>query len=309
MKTAFVFSGQGAQFVGMGKDLVENSAAAKAVFEKADQTLSWSVSEVCFQGPEEKLRESRYCQVAVFTTSMACLAAFQEKFPGVTPVGCAGLSLGEYGALCCASYFSFEDALRLIARRAELMDEACRKEKGTMASILTNGSVTLDVFEKICAECGIYVANFNSPAQTVISGCVDGVAKAVELFKAVPGVKRVVPLNVAGAFHSGLMAEAGEALRPVLAEVRVQAPAVPVAQNVTGTVTEDYTLIKENLVRQVPGSVQWVSCVNTLSALGAEAFIEFGPGTVLSGLIRKIDSGKKVMNVSAFTDLDKIEIA
>ena len=297
MKTAFVFSGQGAQFVGMGKDLVENSAAAKAVFEKADQTLSWSVSEVCFQGPEEKLRESRYCQVAVFTTSMACLAAFQEKFPGVTPVGCAGLSLGEYGALCCASYFSFEDALRLIARRAELMDEACRKEKGTMASILTNGSVTLDVFEKICAECGIYVANFNSPAQTVISGCVDGVAKAVELFKAVPGVKRVVPLNVAGA------------LRPVLAEVRVQAPALPVAQNVTGTVTEDYTLIKENLVRQVPGSVQWVSCVNALSALGAEAFIEFGPGTVLSGLIRKIDSGKKVMNVSAFTDLDKIEIA
>ena len=293
MKTAFVFSGQGAQFVGMGKDLVENSAAAKAVFEKADQTLSWSVSDVCFQGPEEKLRESRYCQVAVFTTSMACLAAFQEKFPGVTPVGCAGLSLGEYGALCCASYFTFEDALRLIARRAELMDEACRKEKGTMASILTNGSVPLDVFEKICSGCGIYVANFNSPAQTVISGCVDGVAKAVELFKEVPGVKRVVPLNVAGAFHSGLMAEAGEALRPVLAEVKVQEPVLPVAQNVTGTVTEDYTLIKENLVRQVPGSVQWVSCVNALSALGAEAFIEFGPGTVLSGLIRKIDSGKK----------------
>ena len=308
MKTAFVFSGQGAQFVGMGKDLVENSAAAGKIFEKADKVLPWSVSGVCFEGPEEKLRESRYCQVAVFTTSMACLAAFQEKYPEVTPVGCAGLSLGEYGALCCASYFTFEDALRLLARRAELMDEACRKVPGTMASILTNGSVGQDVFEKICSDCGIYVANFNSPAQIVISGCVDGVAKAAELFKAVPGVKRVVPLNVAGAFHSGLMAEAGEALRPVLAEVSVQAPRIPVAQNVTGMVTEDPVQIKENLVRQVPGSVQWVSCVNTLSALGAEAFIEFGPGTVLSGLIRKIDSGKKVMNVSAFADLEKIEL-
>ena len=308
MKAAFIFSGQGAQKTGMGKDLYENSPAAAEIFRQANEILGWDIMDVCFNGPDEKLTESRCCQPAIFTVSMAALAAFREKFPMVKPVGAAGLSLGEYGALCCADYFSFSDGLRLVSKRAELMDAACRQAAGTMASILTNGSVTKETFQKICSDCGIWVANYNNPMQTVISGGVDGVAKAVEIFKTVEGVRRVVPLNVAGAFHSGMMTEAGEKLREVLAGVEVKRNDIPVAQNFTGTITEDYTKIKENLVRQVAGSVQWIGCVQALSTAGADTFIEFGPGTVLTGLIRKIDPSKKLLNVQSAEDLGKIVI-
>ena len=309
MKAAWVFSGQGAQKTGMGKDLFESSPAAAEIFREANRILNWDLMEVCFNGPDEKLTESKCCQPAIFTVSMAALAAFREKFPQAEPVGAAGLSLGEYGALCCAGYMSFADALKTVARRAELMDEACKKTPGTMASIITDGSVTIDTFKAICAEFGIWVANYNNPVQTVISGGMDGVAKAAEKFKAEPGVRKVIPLNVAGAFHSGLMAEAGEKLRGVLAPVPVQAPRIPVAQNFTGKITADHQEIKENLVHQVAGSVQWIGCVKALSEAGADTFIEFGPGTVLTGLIRKIDSSKTLLNVQSAADLDKITIA
>ncbi len=308
MKAAFIFSGQGAQKTGMGKTLYESSPAAAEIFRKANEILGWDLMEVCFNGPDEKLTESCCCQPAIFTVSMAALAAFREKFPVVKPVGAAGLSLGEYGALCCAGYFTFADGLRLVSKRAELMDAACRQAKGTMASILTDGSVTKETFLKICSDCGIWVANYNNPMQTVISGGVDGVGKAVEIFKTVPGVRRVVPLNVAGAFHSGMMAEAGEKLRAVLAAAEAKQCEIPVAQNFTGTVTADPGQIKENLVHQVAGSVQWIGCVQALSAAGADTFIEFGPGTVLTGLIRKIDPAKKLLNVQSAEDLGKMII-
>lgn len=309
MKAAFVFSGQGAQKTGMGKDLYDSSPAAADIFRQANDILGWNLMEICFNGPDEKLTESRCCQPAIFTVSMAALAAFREKFPGVKAVGAAGLSLGEYGALCCGGYMTFADGLKTVARRAELMDEACKKAPGTMASIITDGSVTAETFKKICADCGIWVANYNNPMQTVISGGVDGVAKAAEIFKGTAGVRRVIPLMVAGAFHSGMMAEAGEKLREVLAAVPVRPNEIPVAQNYTGTITADYTLIKENLVRQVAGSVQWIGCVKSLAEAGADTFIEFGPGTVLTGLIRKIDSSKTLLNVQTAEDLDKIDIA
>lgn len=309
MKAAWVFSGQGAQKTGMGKDLYESSSAAAEIFREANRILDWDLMDVCFNGPDEKLTESRYCQPAIYTVSMAALAAFQDKFPQVTPVGAAGLSLGEYGALCCAGYMSFADGLKTVSRRAELMDEACKKTPGTMASIITDGSVTIDTFKTICAEFGIWVANYNNPMQTVISGGVDGVAKAAAKFKTEPGVRKVIPLNVAGAFHSGLMAEAGEKLRGVLAPVPVQPTRIPVAQNFTGKIPADYREIKENLVHQVAGSVQWIGCVKALSEAGADTFIEFGPGTVLTGLIRKIDSSKTLLNVQSAADLDKITIA
>lgn len=308
MRAAFVFSGQGAQKIGMGKDLYERSPAAAAVYSEAREVLGWNVAQLCFEGPEEKLTESRNCQVAVFTTSMAALAAFREKYPSVTPVGAAGLSLGEYGALCCAGCFDFAAGLRLVAKRAELMDAACKQAPGAMAGVITDGSVTAETFQTICHNCGIWVANCNTPFQTVISGGVDGVAKASAVLRATAGVRRVIPLNVAGAYHSGMMAEAGKAFGEVLQTVRADAPKLPVAQNFTGTITHDPAEIKANLAGQVAGSVRWIGCVKSLAALGADTFIEFGPGTVLTGLIRKIDPAKTLINIQTAADLDSLVI-
>jgi len=302
MKAAFIFSGQGAQCVGMGKDLVAASPAAAAVFAEADKALGWSVSSVCFEGPEEKLTESRHCQPSIYTTSAACLAAFKEKFPGVEPVGCAGLSLGEYAALYAAGFFSFQDGLKVLAKRAELMDAACKEAVGGMASVLGG---ELPVIQEVCAACGIDVANYNCPGQVVISGGKDLVAKAVEELKA-KGFRKVIPLKVAGAFHSRLMKGAGEKLAGPLSETPAKAPSIPVAQNFTGKLESDPAAIKANLVSQVAGSVRWEDCVKSLSALGAEAFIEFGPGNVLTGLVKRIDPSKGLFNVSKAEDLAKL---
>ena len=296
MKTAYIFSGQGAQTVGMGQDLYENSPAAKAVFDKADEILGWSVSDVCFNGPAEKLTETKYCQVAIYTTSMACLAYYREKNGGDPDevVGCAGLSLGEYSALAAAGFFSFEDGLKLLEQRALFMDEACRATTGGMASILAGDPA---VIAEVCAECGIDVANLNCPGQIVISGEKEGVAKACAMLKE-KGVKRALPLNVAGAFHSRLMASAGEKLRGPLAETPVAVPAIPVAQNFTGKFENDPAVIKENLAGQVAGSVRWEECVRAMIAAGAEQFVEFGPGNVLTGLVKRTDATKQLVNIN-----------
>lgn len=309
MKAAFVFSGQGAQSVGMGKDIFENSPAGRAVYEKADSVLPWKVSQLCFEGPAEKLTESRYCQVAVFTTSMACLAAFQEKTGGsVVPVGTAGLSLGEYSALCCSGFFQLEDALRLVAKRAELMDEAARSAKGAMSAVITTGEEAQEEITRVCNESGIGVANYNSPFQVVISGAAEGVAAASARLKGVAGVRKIIPLAVAGAYHSPMMAEAGNKLIPFMDATPAQAIRYPVAQNYTGKITQDASQVKGNLIRQVAGSVRWVECVKALSALGADTFIEFGPGSVLTGLVKKIDGTKAVYNVGTLDDLSKIPL-
>ena len=285
MKTAYIFSGQGAQAVGMGKDLYEQSNAAAAIFNEADSVLGWSISDICFNGPAEKLTESKYCQPAIYTTSMACLAAYREKFDGDPDevVGCAGLSLGEYAALAAAGYFTFANGLKLVARRAELMDEACRATQGGMAAIIA-GTV-------------LVAANYNCPGQIVISGEKEGVLKACGMLKE-KGVKRAIPLNVAGAFHSRLMAEAGRQLRGPLADTFVSELEHPVVQNLTGAVETDLQQIKENLAGQVAGSVKWEDCVRTLIGLGAEKFVEFGPGAVLTGFVKKIDPSKTLVNVS-----------
>lgn len=296
MKTAYIFSGQGAQTVGMGKDLYENSPAAKAVYDKADEILGWSVSDVCFNGPAEKLTETKYCQVAIYTTSMACLAYYREKNGGDPDevIGCAGLSLGEYSALAAAGFFTFEDGLKLLEQRALFMDEACRATTGGMASILAGDPA---VIAEVCAECGIDVANLNCPGQIVISGEKEGVVKACGMLKE-KGVKRALPLNVAGAFHSRLMASAGEKLRGPLAETPVSVPAIPVAQNFTGKFENDPAVIKENLAGQVAGSVRWEECVRAMIAAGAEQFVEFGPGNVLTGLVKRTDATKQLVNIN-----------
>ncbi len=302
MATAWIFSGQGAQFVGMGRDLYEASPAAKAVFDEADQVLGYPISDVCFNGPEEKLTSSIYCQSAIFTMSMACLAAYRERCPEAAPVAVAGLSLGEYAALAAAGYFSFADGLRLVTKRGALMDEACKANPGSMASII-NGNP--EVIDEICKKYDIDVANYNCPGQTVISGAPDKVAEAAAEIKA-SGAKRALVLNVAGGFHSRLMASAGEALVPELEAVPVNTPLYPVAQNVIGGIVKDESTIKANLAAQVAGSVRWEECVRAIIAeCGADTFIEFGPGNVLTGLVRRTDSAMALHNVGAAADLEQ----
>lgn len=302
MKPFFVFSGQGAQSVGMGKDLVENSAAAAEIFKTADAELGYSLSSIIFDGPEEKLTQTRYCQVAIYTMSCAALEAFKEKFPGIEPVGCAGLSLGEYGALYAAGAFDFVTGLKLLAKRAELMDDACNATCGGMASIL-NGD--LEIIREVCNECGIDVANFNSPAQIVISGEKEKVSAACAKLKE-RGIRKAIELNVAGAFHSRLMAEAGEKLKAVLAETEINMPAVPAYHNCTAAPAADIGELKAALASQVASSVRWHECVLAMVAAGGDTMIEFGPGNVLTKLCSRALPEVTTFNVNSAAALDAL---
>ena len=304
MKAFFVFSGQGAQTVGMGKDLAEAFPEAKALFDEADAVLGYEQSSIIFNGPAEKLTESRYCQPAIYTMSCAALAAFKTRYPDVTPVGCAGLSLGEYGALYAGGAFTFAEGLRLLAQRAELMDKACRATSGGMASVLGGDA---EIIKEVCAACEIDVANFNSPGQIVISGEKVKLAKAVEELKA-RGMRKIIVLNVAGAFHSRLMKPAGEALEKVLEESPVAMPRIPVYHNFTAAPAADVAQLRANLAAQVAGSVRWEECVRNRVAAGGDTMIEFGPGNVLTGLLRRTLPEVRGLNVNSAETLRNIEL-
>ena len=304
MKAFFVFSGQGAQTVGMGKDLAEAFPEAKALFDEADAVLGYEQSSIIFNGPAEKLTESRYCQPAIYTMSCAALAAFKTRYPDVTPVGCAGLSLGEYGALYAGGAFTFAKGLRLLAQRAELMDKACRATSGGMASVLGGDA---EIIKEVCAACEIDVANFNSPGQIVISGEKVKLAKAVEELKA-HGMRKIIVLNVAGAFHSRLMKPAGEALEKVLEESPVAMPRIPVYHNFTAAPAADVAQLRANLAAQVAGSVRWEECVRNMVAAGGDTMIEFGPGNVLTGLLRRTLPEVRGLNVNSAETLRNIEL-
>ena len=304
MKAFFVFSGQGAQTVGMGKDLAEAFPEAKALFDEADAVLGYEQSSIIFNGPAEKLTESRYCQPAIYTMSCAALAAFKTRYPDVTPVGCAGLSLGEYGALYAGGAFTFAEGLRLLAQRAELMDKACRATSGGMASVLGGDA---EIIKEVCAACEIDVANFNSPGQIVISGEKVKLAKAVEELKA-RGMRKIIVLNVAGAFHSRLMKPAGEALEKVLEESPVAMPRIPVYHNFTAAPAADVAQLRANLAAQVAGLVRWEECVRNMVAAGGDTMIEFGPGNVLTGLLRRTLPEVRGLNVNSAETLRNIEL-
>ena len=304
MKPFFVFSGQGAQVPGMGRDLYEASAAAKSVFEAADAALGYKISDMIFNGPAETLTSSIHCQCAIYTMSCACLAAFKEKFGDAAPaaMACAGLSLGEYAALYAAGIISFEDGIRLLSKRGKFMDEACKANPGTMASVLGGDRA---VIEETAAECGIDVANYNSPAQIVISGTVEGVGKAVEALKA-KGMRKVIPLNVAGAFHSRLMAPAGEKLAEALKDVELTLSNTPVYHNFSADCAKDADEIRTLLASQVAGSVRWEECLRRAVAAGADTVIEFGPGNVLTGLAKRTIPELKLINVNSVETLNAV---
>lgn len=301
MKPFFVFSGQGAQFAGMGRDTAENSAAARAIFDAADQALGYKICEVIFEGPEEKLTRTIYCQPAIYTMSCAMYAAFRERFADIRPLACAGLSLGEYGALYAAGAFDFVTGLKLLAKRAELMDAACRATDGSMVSVI-NGDK--EVIRDVCEKCAVDVANFNSPGQIVISGERSRLAGAVDALKAA-GIRKVIPLNVAGAFHSRLMKSAGDALRPVLDGMDFVMPPCPVFHNFTAAPAADVDGIRRNLAAQVAGSVRWEECVRAMAALGGDTMIEFGPGNVLTKLCSRTLPDIRTCNIGTFDAIDQ----
>jgi len=299
--TACVFAGQGAQFVGMGKDLAAANPEIMALYDRANQVLGFDLKKVCFEGPVEDLTRSNYCQPAIFVSSVACHTAFQKRYPAVAFQMAAGLSLGEWTALHVAGVLDFDNTLRVLEARGRFMQQACEEQAGGMISVM---GATLDQLKDICAKAGIVMANINSDSQVVLSGRKEGVAEA-EKMAAAAGLKSVV-LNVAGAFHSPLMASARERLGAVLQGVTFQSPRLPVLANVTGQLhASDGQTIRATMLRQVTESVRWADCVRTAMSAGARTFVEFGPGKVLSGLIKRIDKQNTTFNVQDAATLEQ----
>lgn len=298
----FIFPGQGAQSVGMGKDYYDNSPAAKAIFDKADEVLGFSLSKLCFEGPEEDLRQTINAQVAIFTVSMAILAALKEKNPDINPVVNCGLSLGEYSALVSAGCMEFEDALKLVRKRGELMECAANDNPGSMVSV-----IGLD--DEICVEVAkaadVDVANFNCPGQIVLSGLKENVQKAHDL-AVEKGARKAVMLNVSGAFHSRLMQPAADGMKEVLADVALNVPEGKFIPNVTAENESDVDAIKDGLVKQVSGSVKWTQTMQLLHKEGIVDYLEVGPGKVLKGLARRVDRSLNVISLEKYEALASI---
>ncbi len=294
MPTALVFAGQGAQFVGMGKDLADAYPECRSLFKKADDTLGFGLSKLCFEGPIEELTKSNNCQPAIFVTGMACHAALVKEAGGSAAFkGTAGLSLGEWSALHMAGALTFEDTLRVLEARGRFMQEACEQREGAMVSVL---GLSMEKLKEVCAAAGVEIANLNSPEQTVLSGEKKKIEAAEKAAKAA-GASRTVLLKVAGAFHSSLMAPAARRLEEFLRGVKISSPRIPVVANVSGRPHGGPEDIRRDMVRQVTSSVQWVSCIQWFKDNGVAAYVECGPGKVLSGLIKRIDSNAKLANV------------
>ncbi len=300
-KVAYLFAGQGSQYIGMGKDLYEAFPEGKTVFDKADEVLGFSLSKLCFEGPQEELIKTHNCQPAVLTMSIACWEAFKSV------VSCqksivryvAGLSLGEYSALVAAEAISFEDAVRLVRRRGEFMEEEAAKKPGKMLSLV---GLDLSAVRQICKETNTEVANINCPGQVVISGGIKEIQEAGKLAEA-RAAKRAVLLEVSGAFHSSFMQGASLKLAGELDKVKINKPKMAVVSNVTAKPVTDPVEIRDNLIRQVSGSVLWEDSIRFLLSEGVRNFMEFGPGKVLRGLMRRIDETAQVVNIEKKEDV------
>lgn len=297
-KIAFVFPGQGAQAVGMGKDAYEAHPGARRVFEEADAALGFKLTDVIFHGPEEELKQTVNTQPALLATSLALHEALREK--GVAPDYVAGHSLGEYSALAVAGVVSYADAVRTVRARGSFMEKAVPGGRGAMAAVLgaERGALS-ELCARVSASAGaVEMANVNCPGQIVVSGTKEGVQAIVELAKEI-GAKRVIPLEVSGPFHSSLMQPAAEELAGVLQGIPMAPAKVPVVANVTAEPVQDPEQIRKLLVRQVVSPVLWEDSVLKLIALGVDTFVEIGSGTVLVGLIKKIDKTVKVVSVNS----------
>ena len=301
MSKGLLFSGQGAQKVGMGKSLAEGSERAKALYAQADAVLGWKLSEISWEGPEETLTETRVCQPALYVHGYTVFTLLKEagKLGDVSLA--AGLSLGELTALAAAEAFSFEDGLRVVAERGRLMQEACDATDGAMASMIGGSR---EAVEALCAEHDVDMANLNSPGQIVISGESAKVALAVEAAKAAGTFKMVVPLKVAGAYHSRLMEPARVAFEEFLKGVEISAPQLTVLSNTTGKAVKTPDEIRTALAKQVVSSVLWEDCLREAAAQGVTDFYECGVGGVLAGLARRTDRNLSVTSVQEYGDLN-----
>lgn len=283
---AFVFPGQGAQFVGMGKDLYENNPVAKEMFDKANEILGFNITDLMFNGTDEDLRQTKVTQPAIFLHSVILAKTMGDDF---NPDMVAGHSLGEFSALVAAGALSFEDGLRLVSARAQAMQKACEKTPSTMAAVLALPDARV---EELCASVteGVVVpANYNCPGQIVISGSIEGVdAACAKMLEA--GAKRALKLKVGGAFHSPLMEPARAELADAIAHTDFHAPKCPVYQNVNAEPQTDPETIKKNLIAQLTAPVRWTQTIQNMIAAGADTFVEVGPGAVLQGLVKKISS-------------------
>ncbi|MFN8348508.1 MAG: ACP S-malonyltransferase [Spirosomataceae bacterium] len=290
---AYIFPGQGSQFSGMGKDLYENNAQARALFDKANAILGFEITKVMFEGTDEELKQTNVTQPAIFLHSVILASTVDDFKPDMV----AGHSLGEFSALVAAGALSFEDALRLVAKRADAMQRACELHPSTMAAVLGLDDAKI---EAICASVEneiVVAANFNCPGQVVISGTHEGVRLAGEKLKEA-GAKRVLPLPVGGAFHSPLMEPAREELAAAITDTVFTAPRCPIYQNVNAQAATDIEIIKKNLIAQLTAPVRWTQSVHHMVAGGAVEFVECGPGKVLQGLVKKIASDAVTSGVS-----------
>lgn len=305
MKFGYLFPGQGSQYVGMGKELAAHYKEADDVYNEANEVLEFDLKKIIFEGPESELTLTHNSQPAILVTSLACLAVMKKEGIYAEPAAAAGLSLGEFTALHVAGAFSFPDVLKLVRLRGLFMQEACDEKRGTMASII--GMEEAAVAE-ICREANkaglVDIANINCPGQIVVSGNVEGVSKAMELADA-GGAGKVVPLNVAGAFHSHLMESARRKLEEVLRVTPIEPPRFPVFLNVSGEATRDPHKIRESLGRQVTSSVLWERCINGMMRLSISHFLEVGCGRVLVGLLKRISKDASYANVEDLKSLEK----
>jgi len=295
MKTAFLFPGQGSQYVGMGKDLRDNFPAAKAVVDRAAAVLGGEYVDVFLSGPEEKLRQTKFTQPALYIVSMAAHAVLAEA--GLKAEFCAGHSLGEYSALCAAGAFSFETGLKLVKERGEAIQAASETIPGSMAAIIGLDRAKVEMICKEASSKGVCEpVNFNCPGQIVVAGAVSAVEEAVRLAQAA-GSPKSVKLNVSGPFHSSLMKPAADRMAPVIAGADIRDAVVPVVANASARATLGADEIRQNLVAQIDHAVLWDDSMNLLIVEGADNFVEVGPGRVLCGLLRRIDKSRKFANI------------